>query len=85
MPWCSGYFAAGVCACTAEVEIGDRCPVMRPTAERTLGEELARNDIEVPDVAVRETNPSFQVERCKQRPIHDNIPQIRCVGRERID
>ena len=79
------YLAAGVCACAAEVEIGYGCAVMRPTGERTLGEELARNDIEVTDVSVGETDPPFQVNGCKQRPVNDNIAEIRRVGGERID
>ena len=85
MSRCTSYFTAGVCACTAEVEIGNRCPVVRPTAEWTLSEELARNNIEVADVSVGEADPSFKVDGCKQRPVYDNIPEIRCIDGERID
>ena len=85
MPRCSGYFAAGVRTCTAEVEIGDRRLVMCPTGEWALGEELARNDIEVTDVAIGEADPPFKVNGCEQRPIHDNITEIRRVGGERIN
>ena len=59
-------FAAGVCTRTAEVEIGDRRPVVRPTGKGTLGKILAGNNIEVSDIAVGETDPPFQVDGCEQ-------------------
>ena len=85
MPGCSSYLAAGVCACTAEVEIADRCTVVRPTGERTLCEVLAGNDVKVTDVSIGETDPPFQVNGCKQRPVNNNIAEIRRVGGEGID
>ena len=81
MPGCSSYFAAGVRTCTAEVEVGDRRAVVRPTGEWTLREVLASDDIEVADVSVGKPDPSFQVDGCEQRPVHDNIAKIRRVGR----
>ena len=66
MSRCARHLTAGVCAGTAEVEIGDRRPVVRPTGKGTLGEELARNDIEVADVSVGEADPPFQVDGCEQ-------------------
>ena len=59
MPRCASYFAAGVRTRTAEIEVGDRCSVVCPTAEWTLSEELACNDIEVTDVTVGEADPPF--------------------------
>ena len=81
----AGHFATRVSACTAEVKISDGSTVMRPSGEGPLVEHLARYHIEMTDIPVREGDPAVDIERRKQRPVHDDVAEIGCIKGEGVN
>ena len=62
----AGNFAAGVSACTAEIEVGDGSAVVRPSHEGPSFKHLVRRHIEMPDISVGKSHPPSDVERSKE-------------------
>lgn len=78
-------FATWVSACATEIEIGNWSAVTRPSGEGPPVEHLPRRHIEMPDVPISQGDPAIDVERCKERPVHNDVTEIRCVMGESVD
>src|SRR5262245_31993597 len=73
--------AAGMRACTTEVETSNRRSVLRPSEKRPEGKELIEGMFQMKDVAAGQTICLLEVERSQNLTVHSDIVDVRRIYR----
>src|SRR5579863_455546 len=82
---CAHDAASGMRGRSAHVEILNWRAVLSPAWHRTQEEELFERELSLEDVALGQSPLAFEIERSDDLLLDDDVFQVRCVLRDRVD